>query len=1407
MKRLFLIWTIIAAITLYILIKKAPQSFLPPSLYLDNETALQPDDTEQYNPFSKINLPDELIMDNEPTANYLFDTAPVASTEKKDTPASGAQSAAVSGDQPTPKVYFFDQFDDENNSYWTGAHTVINARPAMLLPAIENDYFGVGTSYQPPSPIALYDDAMELKFAYFAGNTKEIYISFYNDSKNDNYHYKWRNIIPHSWQTASVPLRWFRDNEQLGKPLDTGDIISRLNFYAGSPADKPIIFIDDVMLVQTLKPKATVQSSGENIFSESFENTSRDWLGIITSDLPGQRSGTGIQAVAVDNQYFGVTASHEPKDPIFIIEKNPVVSLSYYVQEQENIYVSVYNKTKGDNYHYWIKKPTPGSWQSFTKSFLFFTDNSFKGIPISEGDEISSIRIFAGKPGQMVNLWIDDVKLEALENQAAPPFELKDRSLPKYTKINRSVIHHMRSVYNPDNRKKSVMNLGDSISESMAFMWPMRFNQPGMLVNEGYYYFEKTMSAQQSQKSGWGRQRIDTILKSVHPETITILFGTNDILLGGSPGAFYANMEYIVDRCLEHGSIPILLTIPPLAKKPLDQVRLYNYQLKQIAFEKQIPLVDIFTLFMDQKDWKSLLSDGVHPNYSDEGDKLGYNLINNAVYEMYKILELEVMKRPESTKSFIADGFDYCLPDDAQVIFNHTFERGSQGWGGSHTELESGGSSTGCIELQKGAELSAISNIDFTVTSTTYIGISVYPQNCQRFRVQLYNRTQKDNFWAARERLPQNQWTRYYFDLNSEFQDNENNDKYMFFEDIINNIQIYGDVIDSSSMLYIDDVIVYHAKPESYRATMLKQFNKLKPRYDEAIQHGTHNQLRSMYDTIKNNSDLELPVLKENFDRFTRLLNRAQMSNTMRSTFKIDSPPLAVGYDSAMRRISPYHPVYAFKGTFTDTINISAAQNEYEHFQLYIAPLTDTEHTVSIEFDDARHADGNALLSKDTFHWYTQDFVTTKRSWPVPSYRLGIKPDPLIPGSPFKLTSPQPVLCSVYVAPNTQPGRYSGSLRIVVDSEEYLRIPVDLTVRSYQIPKTGTLYTPTTLDFSAVESFYNKKIDQDTRRRWYAFCLQFRIDPTNLYFYGMSPQKEDIPFCLDLGLRTIILGGNHYSESIKNQDFIRSAYTYLSTSNLLDKSMIYIGDEPYSNKKARADIINKAKWVRESCPGLKTFAGTYPIDELIGYVDIWDPQIDEFNLQQSNERKNAGDEMMWYVAAAPSFPYPNVHIDNDLIESRILFWMTYKYGVQGFEYYYINLWGNNVNGRGGKKWPHVPWDPYTFMSSRNDYNGDGQLIYPGENMTPYPSLRLVAILDGIEDYEMLKLLESYRKQAQSQSDDPALQDLIKQSDAILAVPEPLVTGLRRYSRKPVDIERFRDKAGDLIEQFQDQLNR
>jgi len=878
---------------------------------------------------------------------------------------------------------FHENFKKNIGEKWEAEIVKHQTKRCLKLPLIDNPYFAAGASYSFESEV-IYDSNLVLEIIFYSSNAKFLYCSFFNKNQNDNYHFKHKNIKPNSWQTLKLHLSWFKDNEYKGKLLNKGDVITKLNFFSGNSGSKPSIYIDEIKIYRKPAFKSS-SAKNNNHFFENFENSNRSWQGIISENPQGRIKGSSVKAIDIDNKWFGVCASYSNSDkPIFIIDKNPSISFSYYINEKTGIYVSFFNRTKDDNYHYKIKNITQKKWTTFNKSLLFFTDNSFRGIPVDPRDEISDIRIFAGRPHQSVNLWLDNIKLETKELSSNKPFDMEKRKYAEYTLINRSIINNLRNIYNKSNRKKTILNLGDSISYSMAFMWPMRWNKPGLTVNEGYKYIDKNTAARNNMKSHWGKKIIDSTLKSIKPETVTILFGTNDILKNDSPAKYYDSMEYIIDSCLKQGTIPILLTIPPTTKKTIDTVKAFNYQLKELARTKKIPLLDVFQLFLEQKNWKNLLSDGVHPSYFEDSDACGYYLINESLYEMYKIIEAQVMDRPKKISNTITDNIPYSFPENSSIIFNYNFNKSKEGWNGTLIKNDKIPALNGCLRLNTGSELNAKVAAQFNVTPSTCVAISVYAENCRRFRLQIYNKNQNDNFWAAYIKVPQKKWTRYYFDLNKDFQDNEHKNKQIFFQDNITSINVYADVIDDTSKLYIDDVIVYNATEKSYKSTLNKQFNDLNPDFEE-ISHFSAPQIIKKTISInkqfkKNFNKLSPAKLKTILSEYEKYLFKSKFHMKTKEIFNSQNPSFGIGYHNAMKRISPYHDLYKFDGEIKSDITIYSAKNEYENFQFYLVPFQTEIKDIAINFNDLTHEDKKTNFSGKNFQSYIQGFVRQKKA-------------------------------------------------------------------------------------------------------------------------------------------------------------------------------------------------------------------------------------------------------------------------------------------------------------------------------------------------------------------------------------------------------------------------------------------
>ena len=90
-------------------------------------------------------------------------------------------------------------------------------------------------------------------------------------------------------------------------------------------------------------------------------------------------------------------------------------------------------------------------------------------------------------------------------------------------------------------------------------------------------------------------------------------------------------------------------------------------------------------------------------------------------------------------------------------------------------------------------------------------------------------------------------------------------------------------------------------------------------------------------------------------------------------------------------------------------------------------------------------------------------------------------------------------------------------------------------------------------------------------------------------------------------------------------------------------------------------------------------------------------------------------------------------------------WYCFKYGADAFEFWGSTWWTFNpwkygwhafVKEGGGEQVKHPVRYP----------NGDGYIAYPGEDIGvsgPVPSIRLIAIREGVDDYEIFNALNTY----------------------------------------------------------------
>ena len=208
--------------------------------------------------------------------------------------------------------------------------------------------------------------------------------------------------------------------------------------------------------------------------------------------------------------------------------------------------------------------------------------------------------------------------------------------------------------------------------------------------------------------------------------------------------------------------------------------------------------------------------------------------------------------------------------------------------------------------------------------------------------------------------------------------------------------------------------------------------------------------------------------------------------------------------------------------------------------------------------------------------------------------------------------------------------------------------------------------------------------------------------------------------------------------------------------------------------------------------------------ELAGVVDIWCPLTSRLESDFYAKRVQAGDTLWAYVCCSPIAPYANFFIDRPATEHRVLFWQARKAGATGILYWCVCWWaGLPTPGAGEPCWPEVPLRMHDHgASGPRNINGDGLLIYPGPEQTPYPSIRLEVSRDGIEDYEYLALLSRLVERAKRlPSANQPNAEVLTRAEALCRVPDTIARSMKEYTRDPNDIFSRRQQIARGIEQL------
>ncbi len=531
---------------------------------------------------------------------------------------------------------------------------------------------------------------------------------------------------------------------------------------------------------------------------------------------------------------------------------------------------------------------------------------------------------------------------------------------------------------------------------------------------------------------------------------------------------------------------------------------------------------------------------------------------------------------------------------------------------------------------------------------------------------------------------------------------------------------------------------------------------------------------------------------------------------------KVPGERRTLGYalcrESPMVKVRPDRP---YRGEPADTLRLYAALGEYEPAQVVVVAFGDSLRKVKAEISDLV---GPGRIGGRNLGLRLVGFVRVREPSAGSYEEPGLFPDPLLPFEPFDLPRGEvrSLWLTVHVPEDARPGVYRGVLTVNPEDKPSTELPVVLRVWDFRIPRRPHLRNWFQVMPYWIVRWYGEERREEMLGKFRMELLSHRASPLDVAspvvrVEGNSVRMDwsyfdrEIEFYLKHGLTGFnvwwarVPGGwggrvdkfEDEGERRISERILRETERHLREKGWLDLAYVFVIDEPTVLNFPQ--VKESLGFVKEVAPGLRTqltlgYGATEwrpgeeerpAYEDLVGYVDIWVPHIDCFHPEFFEERKAAGEEVWLYVCIGARHPYPNIWaIDYPGVEHRVLFWMLWKYGIQGFLYWAVNCWKVDV-------WK----DPMSYPGG----NGDGSLLYPGPE-GPVPSLRWELVREGIEDYEYLYLLH---KALGRKGLDPKLK---ARGERLLDVRE-ICSSFTEYTRDPEVLEARRLEIGELLERL------
>lgn len=441
-------------------------------------------------------------------------------------------------------------------------------------------------------------------------------------------------------------------------------------------------------------------------------------------------------------------------------------------------------------------------------------------------------------------------------------------------------------------------------------------------------------------------------------------------------------------------------------------------------------------------------------------------------------------------------------------------------------------------------------------------------------------------------------------------------------------------------------------------------------------------------------------------------------------------------------------------GRYTYVIHM--AGNSIEDCQFLLAPQTD--RTFSISLSDFTDEDGHTLRAEVLTVYYADVLGEM-----LPDALPPLSGDVTVQGG-----HSQGFVIKVWAGTDETPGLYTATLRITdaVSGKVVKTARVYTLVYDFSLSEETALRTATGLDLFRSNTIYKSYqhfgmtdlTADELYKIYYDFLLENRLCAYQLPYY--LTDAEVVDYLNNPRVTSFVI--NHISEDEAE------AYNILKVDPTWQKkAFYYYVDEPY-NTTLLDELAAHGERLESNYPGYNqvcpfftdiTIGDTDQIEFMKPYISIWctkpfsltprekavipgtqyitttaqDQQYGTF-AERMAALQEQGDELWLYVCWEPEQPYANWLIHGDGTEPIVSIWQCKQVGATGMLYWSSNYWHDYTDSLNDLT-------PVVGTTSQ----GDGTLLYSGAQVgiyEPISSLRLEAVRMGIQDYQLLTMLEN-----------------------------------------------------------------